>query len=293
MRVRRSESSMPQAKDKPTLKEGEKKRPSRKRMKLAVDVENAIRELYEKRISFSRFQVITGQLWRAMALNLMQRWKGSAALLVDDVEQELYTAIYGIMFLDHELITDDKGNQYERKFPKWDPDYPNARPLHEFLVWNAVNSAKLAVHRDRGAVLHGNHDNNPSRYAVTFSEIGVGSVTGSNRLKRIESGDKASSFTANRFAVSDDLILPIVPGRQDNIVDAKRQLERIEAQCESDKERIVLAALLEAGGDIQLAASDIYAHADARRLCRLTSVNHAESVVTRTRKILVDRARAA
>lgn len=93
----------------------------------------ALTRLYENQITFAQFYTSTRDQWLKLAGDLLNRWKGQNILDTEDLAQEMLAEV-------------------PRLLKEWDPSRGVA--LSRFVVWNAVNVAKNALHRARGANMH-------------------------------------------------------------------------------------------------------------------------------------------
>lgn len=97
------------------------------------------RKLFEKELvtlrdggSFAKFTKATDKVWVAQARMLMRKWGVGLPkeTTIDDLKQELLIAAW-------------------RFVAKWDPKYGVS--ISRYVVWNAVDKAKKALHKLRGA----------------------------------------------------------------------------------------------------------------------------------------------
>lgn len=128
---------------------------------------DALAGLHGGKLGFAEFVRATLHVWRGLAAYLLRRWSAGPAVAVDDVVQELLSAVPGLL-------------------PRWDPERSD---LARFVVYNAMSSAKTWIHAQRGANKHGSRDRNPSRRECTVSEL-------------LSPGSEDDA--ANRFAVAVD-----------------------------------------------------------------------------------------
>jgi len=204
----------------------------------------------EGRLTFDAFARNTRNEWRAMAASLHRRWKLGAWIDRQDVEQNLLLAAW--LFI-----------------PKWDPT--RGVSLATFVRWNAIDKAKKIIHRERGAILHGNADSNPSRVerAVDLSLVDQ---------------DDEEGRTAKRFAAA----LAVDADQEQNVHKVER-IEHAYNACRGSRERAAFVAVLAAEGDAVEAAMLIFNDPDQRLDCRMNSEEHAVEVVRDSMRAVLKR----
>lgn len=100
-------------------------------------------------ISFDTMARLTHKTWVALATQLLGRWKCSAAVSVEDVQQQLLLAVW-------------------RCIPKWNP---SKAELHRYVIYNAYDKAKKWVHKQRNA--YRRDDKSPARVPVALASLGL------------------------------------------------------------------------------------------------------------------------
>lgn len=142
---------------------------------------------------------------------------------------------------------------------RWDPTKAD---LKSYIVFNASDKAKKRIHKVRGAVLSGQSDRNPSRYEVPETS-----------LAREGEDD---SVAAHRWAVEN-----AAPPEQEEIVERRCAAERAKRVCVTVREFLAIEALKEVES-VNAAASLLWEDREARRACKLTSLEAAHAVVHKT-----------
>lgn len=113
--------------------------------------ERHFRALRAGETTVGEFLVATAQLWRRMASSIHRQWKGPAWLSREDTEQELRLAALHFV---------------------WEYDASRGRSVQRFVVWNAFDKAKKAMHKARRCKLSGNPDKAKSRVERPLSSYG-------------------------------------------------------------------------------------------------------------------------
>ena len=198
-------------------------------------------------------QVTLGEFFRAnrsvfgeLAVRLMSRWGAGSAVDVEDVMQEL---MIGSVWA----------------FRRYDPTHPRAAALEQFVLYNACDKAKKWLHRQRGAILHGNADANPSRYAVLFSDL----------IKRRDGEDAGQDVEW----LSDELKQE---PDQDAEVERRERWRCVLRKTPSIRLRWGIMALESSRGDREAAARRLYDNLDLRLRLRLNSERDARKIIWET-----------
>jgi hypothetical protein len=129
-----------------------------------AEFEALLTGLREGYLTSEVFFAQTRIVWARLARNLLRRWRPPEWYGPEEVEQELMLAAHHFVW-------------------KYDPDAAKGRSIGSYVSWNAMDKAKKALHRARGAKLSGDADKNPSRIEAPFSmfevspESGVGVAT--------------------------------------------------------------------------------------------------------------------
>lgn len=112
-------------------------------------MDNALNMVRTGELSFAAFEKQTRPVWTALAINLLKRWPGPQAVEREDLIQELLLGAWLAL-------------------PKWKA---GKSPLRNFIVWQAMYSAKNWLHAQRGASKHGTRDKNKSRFEVSVGDV--------------------------------------------------------------------------------------------------------------------------
>ncbi len=190
-------------------------------------------------ISFPEFQRRTLTEWTRVARWLMRRWETPDGVEEHDVVQELLLAAWHFT-------------------PKWDPKY--GTQLSGYVVWNACDKAKKWIHTQRRAARR--DDSAPSRHPVSLSSLGL------------------EEWQEERLAV----VEPDVDRGIEQLDQAEgraRVVARL-AQVAPFLSRFdchALAVLVDANGDVEEAARDLWENPTTRLAFRLGSETGAQSAV--------------
>ena len=140
---------------------------------------------------------------------------------------------------------------------KWNPD--RGTTLDTYVVWNACDKAKKWLHKQRAALRR--DGDAPSRHAVSLARLGL------------------EEWQEDRLLSTP----PDVEARADQIEEEANALRRISAVMEEldPKDRYVVCAILQAGGDLSEAAQDLWKDGAACRVFNIWSEAQARSVVRR------------
>ncbi len=117
-------------------------RRDRKRSERKRSLDGALHLLRKGAMPFAEFQSCTHEVWWRLAAHLYRKWKPPTGVDVADVYQELLLAAWQFV-------------------GTWDSTREVS--LERYVVWNASDKAKKALHKLRGARLSGSSDRNPSR----------------------------------------------------------------------------------------------------------------------------------
>jgi hypothetical protein len=118
-------------------------------MRIGQEMRDSARELAAGGIDFDAFARRTRGEWRRIALWLFRRWPTPAAVLEEDVEQQLLLSAWRVWS--------------RRPFDPSRSASPSA-----YLVWNAIAKTTTWLHGQRGAGLH-RPEKRPSNIAVPAS----------------------------------------------------------------------------------------------------------------------------
>lgn len=220
------------------------------------NLERHLHLVLDGRITYAAFVAATKAEYERMALYLRRRWIPPASYEVSDVVQEL---LLGTWFCVWEWV-------------------PGRGPsLSRYVIYNAMSSAKRALHKARGAKLSGSADRNPSHYEHTFSSFG---------------NDGEGDLLAETLLAEEPIAETILIEQEERAEIQRAAVEGALAACHSDTERAVIRALA-AGGGLEEGVEVIYADIDQRLSMRLMSEAHALRVVTRTARTVLERQQAA
>lgn len=189
-------------------------------------------------ITFTAFTKHTRVAFARMANHLLRRWTAPSWMVPEDVVQELYLGVWVSL-------------------STYDPS--RGVTIGRYLVWNAMNRAKRALHKARGATIHGSADRSPSnieRPLSAYGEPGDGDLLAEVLL--------AEAPQAERVMIA----------HEDRAMAVTRALQA----CESATERVAVIAL-EEGGDVDGAARVLYDHPPFRVALGFVSPTQARRYV--------------
>ena len=113
-------------------------------------METQLTRLRDGEITFTQFVLATRPQWERLAGRVLSRWKIPPSADVEDLVQEMLMAIPALL-------------------EQWDPG--RGVKLNRYVVWSAMNRAKIYVHKQRCAPLR-NGDRNASRFALPQAMLG-------------------------------------------------------------------------------------------------------------------------
>jgi len=201
--------------------------------------------LYDGRQTFDEFAVRTRDRWRQLVRYLLKRWRISRWVDTEDLEQDMLLGAWNSVW-------------------KFDPARGVA--LDAYVVYNAVDKAKKAMHRYRGAKRSGNADANPSRMEFGFHE-------------RADDEHGGERWAEEHLAQE--------PSHEDR-VEVREAIDRALRHCRTEAEREVVLAVVKTD-DLAAAAEALYADPEARRRCRMGSEKQAARVVVRAAREVAER----
>jgi len=175
-------------------------------------------ELLSGRVDFGRFARETDGEWRALARMLLRRWDAPPSAGEDDLVQEMLVAAWTSM-------------------PRFDPS--RGPSLHRFVTYNAVDKAKKWLHKARKATREG--DRGRSRYPVPASML--------------RKDERAAVEYLDRRRVSPDASPEEAIEREQ---ERRESLIRVLEQMDDDLDRLLVLAVVDAEGDLELAASRLW-----------------------------------
>lgn len=212
--------------------------------------EQCARKHYEGTTSIGEFCRQTRQVLERVAARLMQRWKAPPSVDLDDVVQEM---LIGCIWA----------------FKRFDPNHPKCGSVEGFVMYNACDKAKKWLHRQRGAIRHGNADANPSRYAILFHDVADKRSRGED-VGEIEWVAEALQADAEQH---DEL--------------ERREVWRSRLKtAPTVRLRWGIMALESARGERSTAAKRLYANAQLRFKLRLGGEHDARKIIAETVKYL-------
>lgn len=207
----------------------------------------------DARINFTQFANATRLEFQRLAISLTRRWIPPAWFSPSDVEQELlmgaYTAIWD-----------------------WSPNMGTS--LSQYVVYNAMSTAKRQLHKARGAKLSGTADKNPSRFERPLSSMG----------KREDlDGDSMLDLLLNEEATQESAL---IEAEERDARESKAIVRALKA-CTNATEEAVIMAIVNEGG-LEEAAEEIYSDMDTRIALELEE-RQALKFVMRTASRVIER----
>lgn len=213
---------------------------------MSARMDAAVRGVLGGKISFAQFLAQTRDDWGKLATYLMRRWRVPAGVEHEDVVQELHMGAF-------------------KAIATYDP-LRGSSPSG-FVVYTAVDKAKKWMHRQRGAVLHGNPDAHPGVLIRNFSDMRCNSDKDA-----AASFEKALPLRIMRLLGTDT---PDIEGR----IDGVSAWEDARTSAPTAKIRDALAAVECERGSVVDAARSLYADLDKRLRHRLGSEDEAMRAV--------------
>lgn len=167
--------------------------------------------LREGDLTATEFYKQSDPVWHRLARYLLRHWRGPCWFGEEEVAQELRAAAYVFVW-------------------EYQPDRAKGRSISRYVEWNAMDKAKKALHRARGASLSGNADSNPSNIQRPFSSFAV----------------SPEILAKEELAESpEDILL-----RED-------AMQQAQFKFQTERERHVVRTLIEHGGDVESAVSQL------------------------------------
>lgn len=183
-----------------------------------------------RRHDFARFVEATDPAWVKLATFLHRRWPLPYGIDAEDVKQDMLLGAW-------------------RKLPLHDP----ARaPFSDYVIFHGMDYATKRIHKQRGAILHGNAGQNPSRFPVLSKDS----------WNEIEKGPGVFIRNAETRISSSN---------PDTVLD-------IAHACVTNAERATIRALAESG-DVREAADVLYESLPLWHLFKFESQAHARRLV--------------
>jgi DNA-directed RNA polymerase specialized sigma24 family protein len=197
-------------------------------------------------ITFDQFQRQTHSQWEKYASMLLRRWRSPEGVEREDLVQEMMIAVW-------------------KSLPDWRPD--GGKPLGEWVTYRAIDKAKKWLHKQRDAKRR--DDKAPGRYPLRFTQVVRGDYTNEPEDQVIE-----RLVAVGRAPVFSGTVSVEGPGLEDI-----EQLSVVTGGLTDPRDRYCLVALVRAGGDVDLAAIEIYDDARTRLAFRLHTLKTARRVV--------------
>jgi DNA-directed RNA polymerase specialized sigma24 family protein len=185
-------------------------------------MQEGLRALRAREITFERFHRDTAEDWRKLAASLLGRWSVPAGIELEDVRQEMLLAAW-------RAVHDPDAKR------RWDPS--RGVTLQGFVVWSACNAAAKWLHTQRRALRRSG--NAPSRHALTLQAM------------RIDPDGELSP--AEAF----DLLASVDPTQEEE-VDQVQRFRAIQRTAPTAFAADAFRRWLEAGGDLAGAALDAW-----------------------------------
>lgn len=190
---------------------------------MGMGFDRMVRDVFDGRVDFTTFARSTRDRWEKLADYLLGRWRAPRWYSREDVVQELLLGAWSRM---------------------WDFDPRRGVALARYVVWNAVDIAKKALHKVRGA--YRRDDRSPS----VLPEVAVESF-----------GEDAGEW----------LTAMGVEATQETRMQAA---EQVLGACTNPRERRVMEAIL-ATQCLLAGAFKLYDDTDVRLMFRMMSEEHA------------------
>jgi DNA-directed RNA polymerase specialized sigma24 family protein len=191
--------------------------------------------LLDGRLSFDAFARETRLDFERMAAYLIRRWIPPTWCTHEDIVQELLVGAWIWV---------------------WQWEDGRGPTLSRYVTYNAIGHAKRALHKARGAKLSGSADKNPSRIERALSTY---------HKTTSDEHDDIEERMLDRLAVEPEAEASILA--REAVLDA---VKRALPACETDEERMVLAAIARAGG-LDEAGLMLYDDPDTRLTLWLSS----------------------
>jgi DNA-directed RNA polymerase specialized sigma24 family protein len=228
------------------------------------NLERRLGQLRAGEIEFGAFVRATRNEYRAMAQYLMRKWATPEWFVAEDVEQELY------------LDTWRKIGKYD---PEWRTKGGKAPSLQRYIVFNAMGSAKRAMHVARGAGQSGSPDKRPGRFETPLSRY-------EERQRGQDEGGALGWLEALMSEENADV--EAISATEEVRAAATAALKA----CATMHERYAVLAIREAGS-LDMAPAVLYDDFDHRLDLRLGSEEKAERFVRRHAAAVAGRMMAA
>jgi hypothetical protein len=234
--------------------------------------ERHFRALHCGDATFEEFQVATMPLWRSMAHEIHRRWPPPYWFSKEETVQNLLLAAWQFVW-------------------EYDPRRAKRRSMRAYVVWNAYDKAKKAVHVARSANRHGNPDKSPSHIERPLSAYGDDREEGDDGGYAAEhlgfrAGSEAGAMGTKGFHAAD---------QEQRLVDAEERREQ-GVQAWARAETIAQARAMEAlaiAPTVEDAAHLLFGDAEVRVELRLGTEEEALRFVRRAVRVVAKRAAAA
>lgn len=206
--------------------------------------------VHGKRIDFGTFVAKTRLEFHKLACTLMRRWRSPEWFTTEDVEQELYFGASKYIW-------------------KYDVKRSKGKSIQKFVVYNAMSHAKRQLHMARGVTISGSPDRKVSKIEMPLTYFG-------------DDGEGMALLES---------ILAETPKAEDALIaeeDRKAAVALVLKACDTEKERLVVLAIGEAGS-LDAAGRLLYDDFDQRIMLRLPSEEHADRFVHRRASAVASR----
>lgn len=205
-----------------------------------TNLEKQLQRVYWGKIDFGEFVANTRSEFAALARHLLRRWPAPEFFNTDDAEQELYLGVWNYV---------------------WRFDETRGVKMSRFVVYNAYQAAKTALHKARGVTISGTPDKKPSNIETPLSFFG---------------DDNEGEALVDRLLSEEPIAEMIIIAEEER----RATLEAVLQACESPQERYAVLAIRDAGS-IDDAGTVLYSDPDLRLDLRLNNEDHAERFVFR------------
>jgi DNA-directed RNA polymerase specialized sigma24 family protein len=201
-------------------------------------METELMSLRDGACTFEQFERSTRRSWQRLAGKLASRWRMPPSMDEQDLTQEMLIAVI-------ELVA------------SWDPD--RKVKISAYVVWNAMNRAKLFLHEQRGANLH-RPDKSKSRHPLVECGLLGPDVTQSPLDRAVSPPDQLNAM---------------------GVLDAMRAVR-------TERDLTIMEALV-AAPSIDLAATTLYEDAITREQMQYGSPKEARRSVMRAARRFAER----
>ena len=225
--------------------------------------ERHFRALRAGETTVAEFLAATAQLWRRMAVSIHRQWKGPSWLACEDTEQELRAWALHFVW----------------EFGRGIPDPSRGGSVQRYVVWNAFDKAKKAMHKARRAKLSGNPDRAKSRVERPLSSFGR-----DEEGEHVADGGAVESLMFGVGAFTE-------PDQETRLIEAEEeQTQRVRAWSQASSfEEMRVMEVLAGAGSVEEAARSLMRDEGARAELELDDQKEAERVVRRAARAVAAR----